>query len=218
MNLFQINGIKLIVEDDLIVSKIMSENKVFEKETTEWILSNLEKDKTFVDVGHSTGWFSLQVSLKGYKVIAFEPMSPAYSRAKENMKINNLNYMLYNEAVSDKNSDETKIYYNPNVPITTGASLDSGIRSSLNKKFFTIKTVRLDDVIEKENVGIIKIDVEGHELSVLRGAQKIINKNRPKLILEANDKNYEETLAKWLSENHYAYRILDERNMICETM
>lgn len=215
MDIFEINGIKLISKNDLIVSKIIDQREEFEAETTKWIISNLENGKTFVDVGHSTGWFSLQVASRGFKVIAFEPMEPAYKRALENMKLNGLNYDIINSAVSDKNG-EIEIYFNPNVPITTGASLEKSVRSGLNKKFSKIRTVTLDDFLQNENVSIIKIDVEGHELAVLSGAKKLIERNRPKLILEANDTQYEKLLSNWLQEHSYTYRLVDERNMLCE--
>lgn len=45
----------------------------------------------------------------------------------------------------------------------------------------------LDD-FELQNVGIIKIDVEGHELAVLRGAIQTLERNRPSLIIEIVEK------------------------------
>lgn len=44
-------------------------------------------------------------------------------------------------------------------------------------------TARLDD-FELTNVGFIKIDVEGHELAVLRGASKTIEREQPNLMVE----------------------------------
>jgi FkbM family methyltransferase len=49
-----------------------------------------------------------------------------------------------------------------------------------------VRMVRLDDVYAG-NVGCIKIDVEGHELSVLRGAQATIARTRPNLVIEAEE-------------------------------
>lgn len=214
MEIFEYKGIKFIRKNDLIVDRLIKEKQDFEKDTTDWILSNLEQNKLFVDVGHSTGWFSLQVIKKGFDVIGFEPMDPAYERAVENMKLNGIQYEIVKAAVSNQ-IGETTIYYNPSVPITTGASLDSSVRSQLNRKSSVIKTVTLDSILKDKLVSIIKIDVEGYELSVLEGAKSIIEKNRPKLVLEANDKNYENILAKWLKANSYQYKIVDERNMLC---
>lgn len=214
MEIFKYNGLRFVEKNDLIVDILKKEKQDFEKKTTDWILSNLEENKTFVDVGHSTGWFSLLVASKGYKVIGFEPMDVAYRRALENMKLNNLDYVIHNAAVSDI-TGETKIYYNPTVPITTGASLDSSVRSRLNTKHSIVKTVRLDNLLADESIGLIKIDVEGHELNVLNGAEAVIKKNKPRLVLEANDDHHKKILETWLIEHSYTYEMADVRNMLC---
>ena len=51
-----------------------------------------------------------------------------------------------------------------------------------------VTTVRLDDVINRP-VGLIKVDVEGHEFAVLRGAVRILTEDRPNLILELEDRH-----------------------------
>jgi FkbM family methyltransferase len=51
-----------------------------------------------------------------------------------------------------------------------------------------VRTVRLDDVIDRP-VGFIKVDVEGHELAVLRGATRILTADRPKLLLELEERH-----------------------------
>ena len=51
-----------------------------------------------------------------------------------------------------------------------------------------VHTVRLDDVI-KQSVGLIKVDVEGHEMAVLRGATKILQRDKPNLLLEIEERH-----------------------------
>ena len=52
----------------------------------------------------------------------------------------------------------------------------------------SVRTARLDDVLERP-VGLIKIDVEGHELAVLRGAMRILERDRPNLIIELEERH-----------------------------
>ena len=52
----------------------------------------------------------------------------------------------------------------------------------------TVRTVRLDDAV-KQPVGLLKIDVEGHEMAVLRGATRILERDRPNLIIELEDRH-----------------------------
>jgi FkbM family methyltransferase len=51
-----------------------------------------------------------------------------------------------------------------------------------------VRTVRLDDAV-KQPVGLLKIDVEGHEMAVLRGATRILERDRPNLIIELEDRH-----------------------------
>ncbi len=55
-------------------------------------------------------------------------------------------------------------------------------------KLVTVQTVRLDEAV-RQPVGLIKIDVEGHELAVLRGAMRILERDRPNLIVELEERH-----------------------------
>ena len=57
-----------------------------------------------------------------------------------------------------------------------------------------VKAFRIDE-LELENVSFIKIDVEGHELSVLEGASEMLRKNRPSILLEAEERHRERAVA-----------------------
>ena len=61
-----------------------------------------------------------------------------------------------------------------------------------------VRTKKMDDILGNNNIGFIKIDVEGHEENVLMGATEIIKKNRPILLVEIEQKhtrkNVEETI------------------------
>ena len=51
-----------------------------------------------------------------------------------------------------------------------------------------METIRLDD-LDLDDVGFIKIDVEGHELDLLAGARNFFSINRPACIIECREKN-----------------------------
>jgi hypothetical protein len=79
-----------------------------------------------------------------------------------------------------------------------------------------VEVVTLDKAIPTTvDVGMLKVDVEGHEIHVLRGAEQLISRCRPKMVLEANTTDKVEELAVWLMERGYAWKLRDSRNMIC---
>jgi FkbM family methyltransferase len=55
---------------------------------------------------------------------------------------------------------------------------------STHIKLVSCNLVRLDDVVT-EPVGFIKIDVEGHEIAVFEGAQRMLNEHKPILLIES---------------------------------
>jgi FkbM family methyltransferase len=79
---------------------------------------------------------------------------------------------------------------------------------------FTIKSVRLDDE-PVENVGFIKMDIEGHELAALAGAQKILRRDKPVMLIEVreelNGTPIEQALAQVESYGYLAFALKDEQ-------
>ena len=62
-------------------------------------------------------------------------------------------------------------------------------------KSIPVTTRRLDDMI-LPTVGLIKIDVEGHEEAVLRGARGIIQRDHPRLMIEIEERHNEGAISR----------------------
>jgi FkbM family methyltransferase len=80
-----------------------------------------------------------------------------------------------------------------------------------------VETSRLDDVVDG-NIGFIKIDVDGHEFSVLHGAASIINGCRPVLLVECEDRHNPggpAKLFKYMKELNYIGRFIRE-GAVCD--
>ena len=61
-----------------------------------------------------------------------------------------------------------------------------------NEKFETIKSINkvsLDEYNFEHQIGFLKIDVEGHELDILRGAKKFITRNMPTMLIEIEERH-----------------------------
>ncbi len=160
-------------------------SRFYEPEFTKFILN--KKGKIFLDIGAHIGRFSLLASKNFERVISFEPHSENFAQLKKNILSNKLeNIIPLNLAISNK----IKYLYMSNLNVNTGASQ---IKEKGDKK---VKCLTLDSIIKKEKIKIheidlIKIDVENHEMNVLKGAKKLLKEGKPILIIESFISNFE---------------------------
>jgi len=81
----------------------------------------------------------------------------------------------------------------------------------LKKKKKNNYSLTLDN-FEIKKIKLIKIDCEGEEFNIIKGAKKTINKTKPIIILEDNN---QKKLIKFLKKKHYSFiKIRNSRNLI----
>jgi len=157
-----------------------------------WMREDLEKyykDGTdILDIGANIGYNTLMFSDYG-PVYAFEPLF--HKVTIMNVENNNLKNSVYVVPVALSDKNENKHMYFPKAVKQTGLRNYGG--SSIQKTEgmdestkTEIECRRLDDIY-KGVTSVIKIDVEGHELEVLKGAENIIKKYMPMLLIEIFD-------------------------------
>lgn len=154
---------------------------IHEPETTNYLKTNVKPGSTVVDIGANVGYFTLLFArLVGDsgRVIAFEPDERVFPILKENVRMNNYhNISLDRRAVSDCDGQQ-KFFISSHLS-------RSGLTARRNTKTITeVETVKLDN-LNLEQVDWVKIDVEGSEISVLKGMKSTISKNPDiRLIIE----------------------------------
>lgn len=163
-----------------------------------------------IDVGAYTGLFSIVAAKRGARVFAFEPMPANAWRLGINIAMNKALVTTMSCAVSDHEGPAI-LNYNPKVPLTTGASLEKGI-SAHGAEVKTLCTTL--DALAFDDVAAIKIDVERHELSVLRGAMETIERCRPAMLIETLDDDMRSRVTKLLPKNYTVAAVLDKRNTL----
>ena len=157
-------------------------NGSFEGDILKLFKQELKKDDIFLDIGANIGQHSLYASFFCKHVYSFEPIKRIYDQFSSSILENDIfNISVYNYALGREKES---------IPIWSSASNmgASSILYSKNKKLEQyVKVVKLDDIYSKagiERVDFMKIDVEGYEWNVLVGAEEIIKKYRPKILLE----------------------------------
>lgn len=156
------------------------------------ILENILVNKSsFVDIGANIGLMSLHAAniLNGKgRVISFEPLPGTYNILQHNIKINNFNNIdAANLALGSENGT-VEIF--ENLKINRGSS--SLIKPDETESGYKIEIKRLDDYLAENNidhkVDCLKIDVEGWELEVLKGASSLLSKpDAPVCIIECSN-------------------------------
>lgn len=169
------------------------ENGLVEKDDTELVVKILKKivpekdgDFIFYDVGANTGYYGI---LSAYlfrnkiKTASFDPVSEHTDCLKESVKMNNLenNIKIFTKALGSS-EQEVEVFLSG-----TGTSLIRNFMSDKNAPARKIGQTSIDILISRNELSLpdfIKIDVEGFELNVLRGAEQAIKKNQPVIFYE----------------------------------
>lgn len=144
------------------------------------------KNISVLDIGANIGNHSIFFSNFFKKVYAFEPNPITYEILKINSKYvcERKNIITYNYGLSDKSE---KVFFLENRSNIGGSKIISNKEYSLNNKnVFSLDVICADELEDLKNVkiGLIKIDVEGHELKTLYGCERLIKKNKPIILFE----------------------------------
>lgn len=148
-----------------------------------------------IDVGAHKGgylyWFQRAVKPSGH-VLAFEPQRPAAEYLTRLKRISGYDHVeVIGSAVSD--SAGLKSLFSPSTRVSTGATLVAGLFPE-NDATYQVEAVTLDGYLagrpDLPPPRYIKIDVETHELEVLRGGKHVLATVRPVVQFEADQRVY----------------------------
>lgn len=202
---------QLVLFPEVSVAKWFYESGIAERALINWTLENLIKeDKNFVDVGAHIGTYSWICGRKAKHTYAFECDPKTFCYLAANVALHQLEdkISLFNTALGAHEQGKTAILYKRSEDGGgNGIKLLSDKDVSLTKTIVSVKP--LDD-FELDEIGLIKIDVEGNELEVLKGAQRTLEKNNfPPILFESwgDWKEREGIPARKIKEELFSYLI-----------
>jgi FkbM family methyltransferase len=176
----------------------------------------IEKEQfdVFLDIGACLGEYCIWIGRKGKRCIAFEPVSHSYKMIERNIRLNGLqdNVKACNYGLGLKHSTE---YFELN-EINPGSNKRVDGPGEHTEKF---EINALDDKFESLNIRptdkiLIKIDVEGMELDMLRGASRFLNSFDHIVLIIEEKFSGESNIRKGLSEiADFEYGKIDEYNI-----
>ncbi len=178
------NGRRFVAHPDCVVSSALIYTAWPEYHELQFLRRVLSKGDIMIDVGANVGHIGLLLSdiVLPSDIIAFEPTPVTFGRLRQNWVENDFpTEGLHNVAVGREAS--FVFFPNPSHPDTTNRQLPSDCKTSdvCKTKVLTLDSLRSRWL--NGRIGLLKIDVEGFELDVLRGALETLRTDRPRVIM-----------------------------------
>jgi FkbM family methyltransferase len=165
-----------------------------------------DRDRISIDVGGNIGAYALHIRRLSRMCHVFEPF-PGFATQLKRAFMFDRRVRVHQVALSDRTGTATL-----RVPLYGGgavvalATIERGNElQGLSVSSVDVPMRRLDD-LHFRNVGFIKIDVEGHEYAVLRGAESTLRTSRPTVLVEAEERHSFGTIGRlthWMGDLGY---------------
>lgn len=199
------------IKTDLIQKLIYLKSNYFEYENLDYvckiwnggIIGEKISKCLVLDIGANIGNHTLFFlnECNALKVMSFEPVLETFHVLEKNIKLNHVEERveLINAGVSDKPGKAMISLFDKNNIGGTRICQSSDGKMTL---------LTIDSLGINNSIGLIKIDVEGQELSVLKGMQDTLCRHKPYIMIEIEDDNFEDA-NRILNKIGYNNEILD---------
>ena len=194
-----------------LIGESVMRTGVFEMTTTEALVRLVDPAELVLDVGANVGYMTsllARAAGPGGRVIAYEPNPAVFQRLATNVDAWHEDRLAAIEprqaAVSD--CDGIAPMTIPQGASECAAMGDRPIERAGDVAHVTVQvqTVTLDSELADEHVGVLKLDVEDHEVAALRGAQTLLEKGRIRDILFEDHNSYPSETTRTLEHNGYS--------------
>lgn len=189
----------------------------------DWLANRIEKGATVLDVGANAGQFALAAAVRlcPEKIYSFEPSCATFALLQRTIADAGLVDIIHPQPLALSEKCGHAILHSSHAGSPTASLHDlrnpiEEFRSELNEE---VEVQTLDSFSESNgivDIAFLKIDVEGHELSVLRGAQRMLAQRRIRHIQfefgEANldSRTYLRDFYDLLGKDFDLYRIVSD--------
>lgn len=170
--------------------------------------NQLTTNSVFYDVGANVGFFTLLTSniSKNGRVIAFEPFPSNLFYLKEHLSMNNVkNVEIIESALSDSSGTTNFFIHGEGHGNITGDIYE------FKEKPIKVPKNTIDELVAKNEIpppDFVKIDVDGGELLVLKGANNTIGEYKPTLFIETHTEELLKECCNFLKEYNYNLDLL----------
>lgn len=202
------------------IGKALYMQGVWEPEVTGAFRALVKPGDTVFDIGGDAGYYTLLfakgVGPKG-KVFVFEPIPKAQERIMENVSLNGFkNVTLVDLALGSRPG--SFVLEKP----FEASRINLEKKEAVPGEDILVKVERLDTLAEEQGLpraDLIKIDVEGAEMEILRGMEGYVNKHHPTFVIELHPQllpGFNATVSDvltWLTDRGYTLTAIDAGNI-----
>jgi FkbM family methyltransferase len=187
-----------------------------EPQVQQALVDHLRPGMTFYDLGANIGYYSLiaarLVGLTG-RVIPFEADPEIAARLRENLARNHFSHAtVEHKAIWSGATTVSFARVDPNTSPDRGLG---HVSADSSHDTITVEAVSLDSYVTAQNSpDFLKCDVEGAEVEVFRGADRLLTEKRTILLVEMHSPENHRTLAQKFEQLGYTVRTLDENHVL----
>lgn len=164
-------------------------NGIYEQETHDFLVASIPQGATVLDIGANIGSISIPLARKrkDIRIVCVEASPFVFEYLKKNIELNQLQsqIQIHNIAISDTDDIQLPFYSDP------GSFGKGSLSPVFTNEAVMVNGISLDSFIKKnhlENIGFIKIDIEGYEYFAFKGASQLLKRSdRPMILLEFVD-------------------------------
>jgi FkbM family methyltransferase len=168
-----------------------------------------------IDVGANCGLYTRKLARLSSRVYAFEP---SHKMADLLRRTSAANVSVHEIALSDQTGNAELFIPQDDDQLIYGLASLEPAASAWSREVVSVNvpTARLDAIVHQD-VAFVKIDVEGHELSVLNGAVKLLEQSQPVFLVEAEDRHREQatrSIFEFFADRSYRGFFLNEGSAV----
>jgi FkbM family methyltransferase len=178
----------------------------YEQAERQYARTLISAGTTVIDAGANVGvfsvWFSNCVGPDG-SVLAIEPTPNNQERLQKNLRLSNIDNVIVHGVAAGSENGETILHLSTDPAFSSTQRHD--VRWTMDSSLRV--PVRTLDAIWRSagmpHISLIKVDIEGGELDVLKGAADILSACRPAVLIEANTVEERNDIQSWIGARGY---------------
>lgn len=200
---------------------------IWEKHLIQKFYALLPHNKYFVvfDLGAQTGSFSLMAKFFPHSTWhAFEPIEEAVIELKRNLLLNEIFNVVVNQIAATDYSGIVTLYM-PNMHEWGLSTIGDNVQRFSTVMKRDVACIDLDSYVIQhaiKRVDFMKLDTEGSELKILKGAQKMIQRDHPVILMEYNEINMKQCnilkseVHEFLTKHGYEWKLVSPEDILCQ--